>query len=328
MKKILFNTHLYEDFPDIIEKFLSKNNNVIFDYSKNIEELKEKIVDSNAVVWGHPTEEILNISENLEGVFIPFTGVNKLSFNYFRKKNIFISNNHGNGRIVAERALALSLAVMGRIVEFHNDMVEGEWHRRYDSKNPFDLWTSLQNKNVAILGTGEIGKNISKLLQGFNCKIMGFKRNIKKQVEGFDILTDNLKKALNFGDIIYVALPLTEKTKNIINTDNISLLKNKYIVNVARGEIIEEKALYIALSQKILAGAAIDSWYEYPNKEAIYKIPSKYGIHRFNNVVISPHAASHSYEGKKYQLEYTLKNIECYLNTGKPKYKVNLDEKY
>jgi phosphoglycerate dehydrogenase-like enzyme len=328
MKKILFYTHLFEDFPELIDEMRDKYSEIDFLYAENEEELKNKIVDVNAVVWGHPQEDILELAKNIEVVFIPFTGVNKLPFEYLIKKNIMVSNNHGNGIIVAERAVALSLAVMGRVVEFHNDMKEGEWHRRYQSKNPFDLWTSLQNKNVTILGTGGIGKNIARLLKGFNCKIMGYKKNVINPIENFDFLTDDLIMALNFGDIIYVALPLTEKTKSTINLENIELLRDKFLINVARGEIVEEKALYKGLNDGILKGAAIDSWYNYPNAEKPYELPSKYNVHRFKNIVISPHAASHSFEGKKYQLEYTIENIEYYLDNGKPKYVVNLEEKY
>ncbi|MGM0641452.1 MAG: 2-hydroxyacid dehydrogenase [Thermotogota bacterium] len=328
MKKILFNTHLYQDFPEVINKLKDKYPDVVFDFAENKEELKLKIVDSSAIVWGHPKEEVLDLAKNLEVVFIPFTGVNKLPFEYLIRKNIMVSNNHGNGIIVAERAVSLSLALMGRIVEFHNDMKEGEWHRRYESKNPFDLWTSLQNKNVTILGTGGIGKNIARLLKGFNCKIMGYKKNIDKRVEGFELITNDLKEALNFGDVVYIALPLTEKTKGIINSENIEYLKDKFIINVARGEIIEEEALFKGLSEGLLKGAAIDAWYNYPNSEKPYALPSKYDIHRFKNMVVSPHAASHSVEGKKYQLEYTVENIDFYLKNGKPKDIVDLEEKY
>ncbi|SDC32210.1 2-hydroxyacid dehydrogenase [Geotoga petraea] len=328
MKKILFYTHLFEDFPELIDEIRDKYSEVEFLYTEDEEELKDKIVDINAVVWGHPKESVLEIAKNLEVVFIPFTGVNKLPFEYFKERGLIVSNNHGNGIIVAERAVALSLAVMGRIVEFHNDMKEGEWHRRYGSKNPFDLWTSLQNKNVSILGTGGIGKNIARLLKGFNCNIMGYKRKINGEMENFDHLTDDLTTALNFGDIIYIALPLTEKTKSTINLENIELLKDKFLINVARGEIVQEEALYKGLNDGILKGAAIDSWYNYPNAEKPYELPSKYNVHRFKNIVISPHAASHSFEGKKYQLEYTIENIEYYLDNGKPKYVVNLEEKY
>jgi phosphoglycerate dehydrogenase-like enzyme len=328
MKKILFYTHLFEDFPELIDEMKDKYSEIDFLYAENEEELKNKIVDVNAVVWGHPQEEILDLAKNIEVVFIPFTGVNKLPFEYLIKKNIMVSNNHGNGTIVAERAVALSLAVLGRVVEFHNDMKEGEWHRRYSSKNPFDLWTSLQNKNVTILGTGGIGKNIARLLKGFNCNIMGYKRKIDGEMENFDHLTNDLIKALNFGDIVYIALPLTEKTKNTINLGNLNLLRDKFLINVARGEIIQEEALFKGLKEGIIKGAGIDSWYNYPNKEKPYVLPSKYNLHRFDDIVISPHAASHSVEGKKYQLKYTLENIDNYLQNGVPKNIVDLKEHY
>ena len=328
MKKILFNTHLYNDFPEEIEKLKESHPGTSFVYADSISGLKREIRDAHAVVWGHPKAEILEEASELEVIFIPFTGVNRLDFEYLRRRGITVSNNHGNSSIVAERALALAMALTGRVVEFHNDMKEGDWHRRDNSKNPFDFWTSIQNKPVSILGCGGIGRNIARLMKGFKCNILGFKREVTKRVDGFDQLTSDLTAALEFGEIIFLALPLTESTQGIINSGNVELLRNKFLINVARGELIDEETLYTAVSHHILSGAAIDSWYNYPNRKAPYALPSRYDLHRFKNVIVSPHAASHSIEGKIFQLRHTIDNIRAYLENGQPHDIVDLEHGY
>ena len=318
MKKITFYTHLYEDFSERMDQFKNECPECQIVGTLDENTLIREISDSHAVVWGHPKVEILEKAPKLEIVFIPFTGVNRLPFDYLIKKGIDVSNNHGNTPIVAERSVSLALAIMGRVVEYHNDMKMGDWHRNYDGGSPFDLWTSIQNKKVTILGCGAIGKNIAKLLKGFDCEITGFKRNHVENINGFQHITNDLERSLADAEVIFITLPLTEGTKDLINKNNAHLLNDKFIVNVARGEIIEEKTLYESLKNGVLKGAAIDCWYNYPSSKMHYALPSHYPVHKLNNIVISPHAASHSVEGKLFQLEDTLKNIKAYIKTGSP----------
>jgi len=328
MKKITFYTHLYKDFSERMNQFEEECPDCNIVNADREEDLIREISDSQAVVWGHPEVEVLEKAKDLEVVFIPFTGVNRLPFEYLIERNITVSNNHGNTPIVAERAVALALALMGRVVEYHNDMRMGDWHRHYDGGSPFDLWTSIQRQRVSILGCGAIGRNIAQLLKGFRCEITGFRRNHTVSVVDFDHVTNNLEEALRSGEVIFITLPLTDQTKSLINEKNASILRDKFIINVARGEIIQEQALYESLKNGVLKGAAIDSWYNYPTSKIHYALPSHYPIHKLNNVVISPHAASHSVEGKLFQLEDTLKNIQAYIKMGSPVDVVDLEAGY
>jgi len=93
-------------------------------------------------------------------------------------------------------------------------------------------------------------------------------------------------------------LPLTKETHHLINKEIISQMQGKFLVNVGRGQIIEEEALYYALKNGILAGAAIDTWYLYPDSDHAVQLPSRYPIHTFKNVVISPHVGGFTIEGQ------------------------------
>ncbi|BBE31848.1 3-phosphoglycerate dehydrogenase [Tepiditoga spiralis] len=282
----------------------------------------------DALIGGTISKEELKKAKNLKIIFVPYSGVNILPSNEIIEKKIIVANAKGNGKIVAERAIALALSLLGRIPEFHNDLSRGIWHGFTIGEKPNTSWTSIREKKCGILGTGSIGGYIAKYLKPFECKTIGFKKNINNKVENFDELSNDINYVVNKSDIIFVALPLTEKTRNLISEDILYKMKGKYLINVGRGPIVNEKALYESIKNNILAGAAIDVWYDYPNKENKYKIPSKYPIHTFKNVIVSPHVAGFNEESVRYSIDWTIENIESYINTGKPKNIVDMKEKY
>ncbi len=268
-------------------------------------------------------------AKNLKIIFVPWTGVNNLPWEEIRKRNIIVSNNHSNAKIVAERALALTLALMGRVVEYNNDLQKGIWHGFSGGDAESAFWTSLRSKNCGIVGTGGIGKEIAKLLKAFDCKTIGFKKQkVHEKIDFFDEITFDLEETVSKSDVVFIALPLTPQTKGIINHDIISKMKDKILVNVSRGDIIDEKSLYDGLKDGILAGAAIDTWYRYPSKDMPVTLPSSYPIHNFKNVVISPHVGSLTIEGVEGMLNATIENIRSYIKSGEPINVANPDLMY
>ena len=105
-------------------------------------------------------------------------------------------------------------------------------------------------------------------------------------------------------------------------------MKNKFLISVGRALIIDEYALYRALKEGILAGAAIDVWYNYPKSKDEVSLPSVYPIHTFKNVVISPHVGGFTVEGQTSMIDETIENIKSYLTVGAPLSKVDLDLEY
>ncbi|MDA3811416.1 MAG: 2-hydroxyacid dehydrogenase [Spirochaetaceae bacterium] len=314
---ILFFSHLTNEFPDLIEPLRMKYPDSDFIFAESKSEYEKFLKKAHILITGNPSDSDLKKANSLNLLIIPFAGVAQLNRPLLNEQGIRVANSHGNAPIVAERAMALAMACCGRIVEFHNDLKKGNWHRTGDLKKPFDYWFSMIGKKVSILGTGAIGTSIAKLLQGFQCEIKGFRRNISESRAYFNSLTDNLEEALAFGEIIFIALPMTDKTKGIISEKNIFLLQNKFIVNVGRGELIEELPFFNALQSKEIAGAAIDAWYEYPSKDKTPTTGSEFPFSDLTNVVISPHAASHAQEGKMGQLKGVLEVIELFITEGK-----------
>lgn len=314
--KILFYTHLTEEFPQIIKDFEKQYPDHQFVCAKHLEDYEREVTDSHILIYGRPSEHVLEIAKKLKLLIVPFAGVAQLDRNLLKEKGIRASNSHGNSLIVAERAMALAMACCGRIVEFHNDMKQGDWHRTGDPHKPFDYWFSLVNKNITILGTGAIGCHIARMLQGFSCNIKGFRKSSLVVPPYFDSVTNDLEDAIHHGDVLFFALPATNETENLITSEKMKLLHNKFVINVGRGSVLPEEDFYLALEKKEIRGAGIDAWYLYPSKENPQSTGSKFPFYQLPNVVISPHAASHAPEGKMGQLTGALEVIEQYLTTG------------
>jgi phosphoglycerate dehydrogenase-like enzyme len=293
------------EFPDV--SFIKDS-----DTSHRLELLK----NAEAAVCGKLTEDEIKIAPLLKIVFVPFTGLNTFPLELLKERGIIISNTHANNNIVAEKAIALALALLGRIVEYDSDLRKGIWNLSLQREN---MWTSLQNKTCGLLGTGKIGTSIAKFTKAFNCTNIGFRKNVNITPPDIDEVSGDLDYVIGKSDIIFITLPLTKDTYHIIDEKVLAKMKNKYLINVGRGDLILEEALYNALKNGTLAGAGLDVWYNYPGRSNNPVHPSRFPFHELKNVVLSPHKASHTQEAIQGMIDDTIENIRAYLKTGKPK---------
>ncbi len=287
---------------------------------------RELVHEAEALITGRLSAEEIEKARRLKIVFVPWTGVNSLPLEKLKNRNVIVSNNHGNAAIVAERAIALALAVTGRVVFLHKEMERGIWPGRTDDRDT--SWFSIQGKTCAVLGLGQIGIRIAQMLKGFDCRVLGYRRDPSKgKPDHVDDLLD-LQDAIRMSELVFLALPLTNLTSGLINADVLKNMKDKFLVNISRGEIINEKALFDSLKNGTLAGAAIDTWYNYPSRDRPVAFPSSYPLHTLTNVVLSPHVASWTPEGIRLMVDETVKSIESYILQGRPLYEVDLDLTY
>jgi phosphoglycerate dehydrogenase-like enzyme len=324
MLKIIFTNRLTDVWFKKIESLRKEFPNVEFLTFREVEHPRTLLKEADAVVGGHFSSEEIESAQNLKIIFVPWTGVNMLPWDTIRKKGIIVTNTHSNSRTVAERAVVLSLALTGRIVEFHNDLQKGVWHGFPVGLPNDDYWTSIYGKTCAIIGLGNIGKHIAKMIKAFECHVVALKKHSTDELPDYvDELSLDLETVISKSDIVFVSLPLTPETKGMFNEQIFSKMKGKYIVNVSRGEIVEEKALYEALKNGTLAGAAIDTWYQYPAGAPHVTLPSSYPIHTFKNVVLSPHMAGVTRENMVTMANDTIATIRAYLKNGEIKNKVD-----
>ncbi len=323
--QVVFLNKLSEHWEPGLSNLEKEFRNTRFIRNSNPEDRARLIKTAGAVVTGRLSKEEIEIAQYLKIVFVPFTGLNSFPLQLLKERNILISNTHANAKFVAEKAVALILALLGRVVEYHNGLKQGKWFRSFDYD---DTWHSIQGKTCGILGYGNIGENIAKMLKAFDCKIIGFKKHLGSdpaEIRHADELSNNLPEVLNKSDVIFVCLPINNETKELLTSEILSSMEGKYLVNISRGEIVNEDALYAALKDGTLAGAALDVWYKYPGKNQDEPVfPSKRPIHELPNVVISPHKASNTAEAIQAMISDTLENVRAFLLTGKTK---NLIEK-
>jgi formate dehydrogenase len=221
----------------------------------------------------------------LKGIIIPYTGHNAIDLKSMRDKELKLFIISTRTRYVAEKAVALTLALLGNTINYHTLLKKGNWSsRNSDKRLP---WVSIQGLSVGLFGYGRIGDNIHKMLKGFDCEFYTIDRGKTYPEDIF--LVKNLTNLVQVSDIIIIAAPLNRTTEEIFNQRLFSRMKSKYLINVGRGNIIDEKSLYDALKNSTLKGYASDVWYNYPKaKEKM--LPSTYPIYEMDNVVLSNHS--------------------------------------
>ena len=315
--KILFLSKLSTDWDDQLKKLRNEFPEAQFTFNDEPEKRINELNNSDAVIAGRLTAEEVESSPDLKAIIVPFTGLNNFPLDIINERKIELYNTHANAPYVAEHALALALALLGKVVEFQSDLKKGKWNRTKESE---DLWNSIRGKNIGILGYGHIGKYIAKYLKAFDCYVTGFRRSFVSEPDKFaDEISSNLEEVIAKNDILFNILPLNSETKGIINAEIIAKMQGKYLITVGRGETISEEAMYNGLKDGILAGAAIDVWYKYPGKSDEPVMPANFPFWELPNVVMSPHKSAHTAEAVKAMIEDTCNNIRNFLISNKQK---------
>lgn len=313
--KILFLSKLSADWDMHLDKLKCEFPEAEFIINDDPDERIAALQNADAVISGRLTAEEVNSTSDLKAIIVPFTGLNNFPVDIIKEKNIKLYNTHANAPFVAEHAVALALALLGRINNFHNDLTKGIWNR---TKEAEDMWETIIGKNIGILGYGHIGRYIAKYLKAFDSRILGFKRNIDDPIDdNCDELSENLKYVIEKSEIIFNVLPLNPETKYILNAEIFAKMKGKYIITVGRGETIHEEAMYNALKDNILKGAAIDVWYKYPGKNPEPVMPANFPFWELPNVVMSPHKSSHTAQAVNAMIEDTCNNIRKFILSAK-----------
>ncbi len=264
------------------------------------EEETTKLYSSADIIIGwRPSEEHIKDAKNVKLFINPGAGVKHL-MNLFKELNkerkIVLVNGHGNSYFTAQHGVALLLSLMNKVVSHHNWMKEGKWRLGDEAA----VSIPLRNRKIGLLGYGAINKKIHKFLSGFDVEFHILKRSwdeSDKKNSNKKYLPSQLEDFLKQIDTLIIALPDTDETNNLIAEKELKLLgETSLIVNIARGEVINQESLYDALKNKKILGAAIDVWYNYQPEEIDgQKYPydsTKFPFHELDNVILSPHRAA------------------------------------
>ncbi|MHA1455081.1 MAG: NAD(P)-dependent oxidoreductase [Promethearchaeota archaeon] len=295
---ILFLSKIAEPIQEYLLTNLNKYKNLklLFPSDTSNKSILSLVPDADVLIGWRPTRTMLKKAEKLKMFINPGAGVTHL-IDLFREVNqereVKLINGHGNSYFVAQHAVALLLTFMNKTILHHQWMKQGKW--RTGDKEATSI--PLRFKKIGLLGYGAINKKIHKMLQGFNIEFSILRKHWDKQDEQ---LITPVKKFSQYQvnefcaeiDILIIAIPLTSKTEDLIGKEQLNMLgKEGIVINVGRGKTINERALYNALRDKIIAGAAIDVWYNYTPKEEKdgKKYPYNLPFHDLDNIILSPH---------------------------------------
>ena len=282
--------HLLYDYGELF--FSNLNEKLAFDIQLSVGKEILDPAEYEILIAGVPEREHLTVSKNLKTLIIPWAGLPKPTAELMKEfEQIDIHNIHHNSSTTAEMAVSLMISALKRIIPVDRDLRSNDWRRRY-SDEPILL---LEGKTVTVLGYGAIGQKVTEICKAFKMNVNVVKRTNDKNISDIYSL-EALQSLLPKSDVLIICLPLTKETTGLIGQDELKLLpENATIVNVSRGEVVDEKALYDELkSGRIKAG--IDVWYNYPKSEEQREDcpPSDFPFHKLDNVVMTPHLAGHS----------------------------------
>jgi len=238
------------------------------------------------------TQDNLQKMTRLKFIQSILAGVNHIPFASLNKGVIVSSNAGAYSDEVAEYALALLLSAAKRIVELHVSLREEKWTLRRTLDAGTEV-TILREKVLGILGFGGIGTSVARMAHGFGMRVYAYSRRAKA-VKGVKIFDgeDGLSSVLRESDAVVLALPLTNQTTRIINRERLSVMKNTCIlVNIARGELVDEKALYDHLVANPNFRYATDVWWYRESRETL---KTDYPFLSLPNFIGTPHVSGPS----------------------------------
>lgn len=240
------------------------------------------------------------------------TGVDHIDLAAARARGITVTNTPGVlSEDTADVAMALILSVPRRLVEGDSRARSGNW----TGWSPTGmLGHRINGKRLGIIGMGQIGQAIARRARGFGMSVHYHNRKavhpaIEAELEA--TYWDNLDEMLRRMDIVSVNCPFTEATKGLVSAERLALMpEHAYLVNTARGEIVDEQALAHALETGAIAGAGLDVYADEPS------IPE--GLRARDNVVLLPHIGSATIEGRHAMGDKVIINIQTFLDGHTP----------
>ena len=216
------------------------------------------------------------------------------------RSEITLHNLHHNAAPTAELAITLMLAALKRVVPHDRDLRLGDWTRRYETPET----TTVDGSHALILGYGAIGQRVARACRALGMTVTAIRRSGGESVNEAGVSLygpEDLQLQLGYAEVLFLCLPLTFETRGLIGAAELGRLPpGACLVNVGRGELVDEEALFRALDDGRLDSAGLDVWYRYPKRKAArsYTPPSAYPFHGLDNVVLSPHRAGLTQENE------------------------------
>ena len=227
-------------------------------------------------------------------------GYDNLPLDYLKVNGIKASNTPGVlNDAVCELAIGMLFGLLRRIPQAHEFVKSTAW-----SKGLFTVTTTLAGKQVGIAGMGRIGQDLAKRLEPFMVNL-AYTGPTRKELP-YEYFSD-IQSLAKASDVLFLACPATPETEKMINAEVLEALGPQgYLINIARGSVVDEAALLVALQQKWIAGAALDVFENEPNPNP--------GFLNIDNVLLTPHIGSATSETRQLMTNLAIDNLEAFYN--------------
>jgi glyoxylate reductase len=286
-----------------------------FDRQKLLQSIRDKD-GLISMITDNVDEELLNVSARLKIIAHFGVGYNNIDVKAATLRGILVSNTPGVlTDATAELAFALILAISRRLVAC--DRITREGHFQYWAPMLF-LGREVTGKTLGIIGLGKIGKAVALRAKGFAMRVLYHNPNRIDISEEKTLNAEyvSLKTLLMESDFVSLHVPLTEQTKHLIGTDELSLMKpTAFLINTSRGPVVDEQALLNALRERKIEGAGLDV---YEHEPALTP-----GLTELDNVILLPHVGSGTLETRVRMATMAAENLIAGLNGEVPPNLVN-----
>ncbi len=254
--------------------------------------------------------ELFETGPNLKLIQLLSAGYDRADIEAARKAGVPIANNGGaNSVAVSEHAVLLMLAVSRQLVRQHTSVAAGNWRG-----NETPRVHELRNKTLGIVGLGTIGKKTARLAAAFGMNIIYYDiaRLAEHEEDAIGVRFRLLKELLRESDLISLHTPLNDTTRHLIDAEELSLMKESAIlVNTARGPVINEAALYDALTEGKILAAGLDVFDQEPPQ------PDN-PLFKLDNVILSAHLAGPTFESNIARVRNAFDNVQRVARGEKP----------
>lgn len=249
---------------------------------------EKEFSDTDVLIgWSIPPSRFV-AAQKLRWIHTPSAGVDQLLFSELVRSNVVVTNSREvHGSLVAEHAMGCLLALAKGIPQAVRHQTRKEWA-------PQQLWRTgsypreISGATVVVIGMGSIGREFAARAKAFGMTVLAVREHPEKGTAGADAVYGpaHLEQLLPRADYVLLCLPTTQETIGLMSRSRLNLMKpDAYLINVGRGALLDEVALFEVLSSRRVAGAALDVFQEEP-------LPTDSNLWSLNNLLITPHVAS------------------------------------
>ena len=282
----------------------------IYNNTSTKEEVIQRVKDADVIIANKAplNEETLKDAKNVKLICELATGFDNVDVNYCKNNNILVSNvvNYSTDA-VAQHTFAMLFYVLEKLRHYDDYVKSGEYASQSRFSN-FDIpFTELYGKTWGIIGMGNIGQKVASIAKAFGCEVIFYSVTGKSKVTEYKQVS--FDELLTRADVLSIHCPLSDITRGLINYEALSKMKKTaYLINVARGPVVDDESLAKALNEGLIAGAGLDVTGTEPMKE----INPLSKIMDSNKLIITPHLAWASIEARTRCVDEVIKNVKAY----------------